>query len=176
MNEYIEASNEAKSAEEKIAALEEELESGKQSVEEWLAAADSLYGQTSEEADGATSDVEKLNAALNDLPIEKIIKITIQQAMDGFFPHAIGSAYIPYDNYPALLHRGEKVLTATEARRNSESVDYAVIGEMIAGSVENAMSKVYVMLNGDKVGDLTTKRVRNNVNAQSYSRLRALGG
>ncbi len=29
--------------------------------------------------------------------------------------HAIGNDYVPYDNYPALLHRGEAVLTAREA-------------------------------------------------------------
>lgn len=29
--------------------------------------------------------------------------------------HAIGNDYVPYNNYPALLHRGEAVLTAREA-------------------------------------------------------------
>jgi hypothetical protein len=31
-------------------------------------------------------------------------------------PHATGLNYVPYDEYPALLHRGEAVLTAAEAR------------------------------------------------------------
>ena len=30
--------------------------------------------------------------------------------------HATGLGYVPYDNYPALLHQGERVLTANEAR------------------------------------------------------------
>ena len=29
--------------------------------------------------------------------------------------HAVGKDYVPYDNYPALLHKGEKVLTQSEA-------------------------------------------------------------
>ena len=29
---------------------------------------------------------------------------------------AFGLPYVPYDNYPALLHQGERVLTASEAR------------------------------------------------------------
>lgn len=33
--------------------------------------------------------------------------------------HASGLARVPYDNYPALLHEGEKVLTAAQARSDS---------------------------------------------------------
>lgn len=31
-------------------------------------------------------------------------------------PYAVGLDYVPYDNYPALLHQGERVLTAEQAR------------------------------------------------------------
>ena len=34
----------------------------------------------------------------------------------GGFGHAYGERRVPYDNYPALLHEGERVLTASEAR------------------------------------------------------------
>lgn len=30
--------------------------------------------------------------------------------------HAVGNAYVPYDNYPALLHKGERVLTRQESK------------------------------------------------------------
>ena len=32
------------------------------------------------------------------------------------YSYAVGATYIPYDNFPALLHEGERVLTAREAR------------------------------------------------------------
>ena len=34
--------------------------------------------------------------------------------------HATGFAYVPRDNYPALLHRGEEILTRTQARERRE--------------------------------------------------------
>ena len=36
-------------------------------------------------------------------------------SMPKLFSHAVGNDFVPYDNYTALLHRGEMVLTATEA-------------------------------------------------------------
>jgi hypothetical protein len=35
--------------------------------------------------------------------------------------HADGLENVPYDNYPALLHEGERVLTAREARQESST-------------------------------------------------------
>lgn len=97
--------------------------------------------------------------------------------IDYILPNAKGNWSVPYDNYPALLHRGEMVLNKSQARqfRDGET-DYSTIGSMIGDAVSAAMSKVYVMMSGEKVGDLTTRRVKNNINASSYSRLRAYGG
>lgn len=94
------------------------------------------------------------------------------------FGQAKGNWTVPYDNYPSLLHRGEMVLNKSQARqlRDGEFGGGASVGEMVSASVEKAMSKVYVMLNGNKVGDLTSKRINKNINATTYSKLRAMGG
>lgn len=46
--------------------------------------------------------------------------------------NAYGLKYVPYDGYPALLHQGEQVLTAEEARRKSrvaaDSVSVTITG------------------------------------------------
>lgn len=97
----------------------------------------------------------------------------------GWFGHSKGAWDIPYDDYPALLHRDEMVLSASQARRYRDgemNADYGIIGEMIGAAIEGAMGRVMVMMSGEKVGDLTTKRVKNNINASSFSRVRALGG
>lgn len=87
---------------------------------------------------------------------------------------AKGALTIPYD-MTARLHRGERVLTASQARRNNE-VDYAVIGEMIGESVRAAMSNLYLNMDGNKVADFTTRRTERNINANAFSRVRAMGG
>ena len=40
----------------------------------------------------------------------------------GMRSHAYGLTSVPYNNYPALLHEGERVLTAAEARRGGSAV------------------------------------------------------
>lgn len=94
------------------------------------------------------------------------------------FPQAKGNWMVPYDNYPSLLHRGEMVLNKSQARqfRDGEYGGGFSAGEAMSAAVEKAMSRVFVMLNGDKVGDLTTKRINKNINASSYNKLRAMGG
>lgn len=108
-------------------------------------------------------------------PLGKQYRRRTRTAVDG--ENAKGDWNVPYDNYLSLLHRGEMVLTKSQARkfRDGESGGFD-INAAINNAVTAAMSKVYVMLNGDKVGDLTTKRIKKNINASSYNKLRALGG
>lgn len=67
---------------------------------------------------------EKVTKIWNDVksflknPIKGTVNL-IQKAIggdsDNAKSHAIGLPYVPYDNYPALLHKGETVLTRAEA-------------------------------------------------------------
>ena len=47
--------------------------------------------------------------------------------------HAVGLDYVPRDNYPALLHQGERILTANEARAQDRSEGEAPITVNISG-------------------------------------------
>lgn len=62
--------------------------------------------------------------------------------MDWYNSHAYGLEYVPYDNYPALLHQGEKVLTASEARSNSGSPSVTVTGNNFTIREEADINKV----------------------------------
>ena len=43
-------------------------------------------------------------------------------------PEAVGIDYVPYDNFPALLHQGERVQTAVEARSERRSPAITITG------------------------------------------------
>ena len=140
-------------------------------------------------ANGETPEVEvqptvdsDAQAELQKQLDEGTYTIDVMPSLIGMFggnSHAAGAWDIPWDNYPALLHRDEMVLTASQARRYREGgggMDYAAVGEMIGFAIEDAMGRVMVMMSGEKVGDLTTKRVKDNINAGSFARVRSLGG
>lgn len=99
-------------------------------ISEVQAAGELLAGMTWEPElsaeDNATGVVNKVKGALEKLDGQSAT-VTINAIMNGsipagFRPHATGLDYVPYDGYAALLHKGETVLTRTEAdkRRRGE--------------------------------------------------------
>lgn len=52
-------------------------------------------------------------------------KLRADSAADGY---AYGLNYVPYNNFPALLHEGEQVLTASEARSQREAAPVTITG------------------------------------------------
>ena len=103
-------------------------------------------------------------------------KVTPNLSTDGFKPHAKGLWTVPYDNYPILAHRGEQLLTASQARQNGGDVDYGYVAEMIGSEIRSAFDRLGVYLYGDKVGDMTSRRVDKNIRAKNYAVQRAMGG
>lgn len=81
----------------------------------------------------------------------------------GKHSHAKGLNYVPYDNYPALLHRGEEVLTASQARHrdNSQNTDGLIrsLVDAITLAVRDGMQNVHFDLDGEPI----TTRVSNNI-------------
>lgn len=167
---YNQSTADLETLETTAASLADELAKGEEEYQNWLTAAESLYGTTADQATDATEKVNALDSAIDSLPTEKTIHISV--VTDDYRPHAIGSAYIPYDNYPALLHRGEKILTATEARNGSsgDGIDYGHLEDRIAAAIRAGMANATVQanLNGRDITDDVNRRTGQDLKARRF--------
>ena len=129
------------------------------------------------EYDKQTEEIDKLTTAASELNVQmgvaqKAVERMVQK-MDSFevpsvggYGQAKGDWYVPYDNYPSLLHRGEMVLTASQARRyregdsnvNTEAFAAAVVSAIRQG-MENAQVNAY--MDGRKVSEEVSRNMNN---------------
>ena len=171
-----EATTEAAKAKAEADKLAEELEKDKQDYDEWVAAAEQLYGITASDADSATEATKGLNDALNKLPDQKRISILVEYEEAHAFPQAKGNDYVPYDNYPSLLHRGEMVLTASEANRyrsgsGGGSADLSGLEDRIISAIKSGMENATVRsyLNGRDITDDVNRRNMEGIKGRRFS-------
>lgn len=80
------------------------------------------------------------------------------------YGQAKGDWYVPYDDYPSMLHRGEMVLTASQARQFREGgsgMDIGALTSAIVGAVQEGLRNAQVnsYLDGRNVTDMIAKRM-----------------
>ena len=111
----------AANAQADIEKLSNDIDQGTADLEEWVATQGATYEAISGTAGSAVEDVNKVTEALNGIPsdVTSTIHIITDGESDGI-PQAKGNWSVPYDNYPSLLHRGEMVLTKSQARQYRE--------------------------------------------------------
>lgn len=176
--EYYKAMAQAAALRNQAEIATQEADKKSASLDEYVAKLGEKLGVTTESADSATQAVNDLDAALGNLPSHKEVIIDIvTNDGTGAMPEAKGLWSVPYDNFPALLHRGEQVLSASQARQGTGGgVDYGYIGQMIGESINSALRDVGLYMYGDEVGRMTSKQVGKNIRAQDYAKQRAKGG
>lgn len=86
---------------------------------------------------------------------------------------AKGLNYVPYDNYPALLHRGEQVLTASQARKrdgDNSGIDLSTFAQSIIDSVREGMegASVNSYLDGRSVTGGVSRRTVNQLKSRRF--------
>lgn len=152
---------EIKKAEEELAAAEKAINGGAEGLENTLnAAAEALEGAAealeNTEVIPALSEFaeNEMQKELNDMDLTvsvtpnvsgsffgsgaNFLRERVNDALGGLPGHADGLDYVPFDNYVARLHKGEKVLTANEASayRSGEG----------NSRVENAVNRLYSIM------------------------------
>lgn len=81
---------------------------------------------------------------------------------------ATGLDYVPYNEFPALLHEGEAVLTKPEAAawrsgEGAQSVDMSGLGAAVADAVRGALEGVVVAIDGQAAGRMLTEPVSRGI-------------
>lgn len=158
------ATAEMQAARDKADALRQEVEKGQAELEEYSANLDIVtqrLTETGSVADETTQKILKLKEAMMGLPTGNIAGGVT------YYTHAKGDWDVPYDNYPALLHRDEMVLTATQARQyrqGENGIDVAGLEDRIEAAIRKGMDNVTVRsyINGREV---TEEVNRNQIKA-----------
>jgi len=170
----------AQDARDKADDLKQEVEAGQQELAEYSAVLDEVVGNltnTGSQATDAAGDVDALNTSLGKLPNSKVINIEVwTRWMNGQIPlpKAKGDWDVPYDNMPALLHRGERVLTASQARQMDSdrggSIDMSQLSSVVEQAIKSGMSGVSVnsYLSGRDVTDDVNRNTGRQLKARRF--------
>lgn len=152
--------------------------------DELTAAYDKLYAQkapddtvqpVTDSANAATTAVNQTQDAISGLTGTDVtvnVKTNwVGGARDdeiGGYPQATGLSYVPYDNYPALLHKGESVLTRQEAEKLRAGRDRHTAGGLSASTTLRAHT-----ININNAGDAAA--LSRTLADENTRQLRALG-
>lgn len=89
--------------------------------------------------------------------------------------HAVGLDYVPYNNYAAMLHEGEAVLTKSEARAWRGGDGSGVFMELLdeirsLRVVAEAMNGLTMEIDGEKVGEIVAPTVSRKIAGTTKAR------
>lgn len=110
--------------------------------------------------------------------VRKNMPTLIEYAWDHAFdwwPFAKGDNYVPYDDFPARLHRGEMVLTASQARRyregDSSGLDMNALVSGVVGAVREGMdgAQVNSYMDSTKVTNKTNSVTGRKLMARRFA-------
>lgn len=168
--EYGEAWTEAAKLRDEADKMKEEANAAKDSLADEQKYLMEEMGYTQEEIDAITKDLDAYIKKLTQVPSDVYTTFHTEYDDRGYdHSYAIGSAYIPYDQL-AMVHRGERIMTATEARQDT-GADLTGLEDRITAAIragmENATVRSY--LNGRDITDEVNRNNMQQVKARRYS-------
>ena len=163
----------AENARSKAEELKDQLKAAQEEFDAYAEAASVVMDSATLSATDAESKINDVNNAIDAIPSSKTVTINVQTVGDDFIPHAKGAASIPYDNYPALLHRGEMVLTASQARKYRDGqggFSLASITSAVAEAVRAGLEQAQFdfELDGDVLTRGVIRRQTNDAMARRF--------
>lgn len=166
-------------------ALKSDMEAAGFSADEIKSAVDAITSGTISPSDittfltnlgSANEEATAVKDTLDSIPGEYNATVNITTNGDSsFLPKAKGDWNVPYDNYLASLHRGEMVLTASQARRYREGatgrIDTKSLAASIVGAIRDGMDGATVnsYMNGNKVSRETNRVTGNLIAARRFA-------
>ena len=165
--EYQSTTQEAQALRSEAENMQAEADAATEHLTAYAKALGEQYDLVQTKTDDAIESVRTLKQEISTMPSFPDYSFNLPS----FTPHAIGSDYIPYDNYPALLHRGEKVLTATEARQmGGADISLSQLASVMENAVINGMSKVNIdmTLDGNSIAKSTSSRLGNDITSRRF--------
>lgn len=95
--------------------------------------------------------------------------------MIDYMPRAVGIEYSPA-GLRTELHQGEAILTREENAARLQGTDYGEMEQMLEDAIERSMARMQISMDGQRVADLTTRRMASNISSADHARVRAMGG
>ena len=143
--EYGEAWTEAAKLREESNKMIAEAEEAQSKLKDYEKLLSDQMGLTNADVIKTKDEVSNYVDELNKVPTDVYTTFHTEYDDRGYdHSYAIGSPYIPYDQM-ALLHRGERVLTATENRRGTgDGMDYTRLEDSIVASIRAGMADAQV--------------------------------
>lgn len=168
---YDQAAGEIQTATNEIGKINGEIEALKGEIATTEAAVQNVTAELNASAEGVGSAGGGVVSALSSLSAQLAsISFSTGEGADG--SHASGLLNVPYDGYIAELHRGERVITASQARKGmGGTINADQLATVLKAAIKAGMEGATVnsFISGQKVTDDVNRRQVQQLKARRFA-------
>ena len=168
-----EAQQEINAANEAISGVTGEIDATKEEISRTNAAMEQFTSEMTGSGDlAATGGAYVYNALVG--VANQIASVSIPSSVggEGYMPEATGIDFVPYNGFKASLHRGERIVTASENKKMSEgNIDLQGLRSEIVASIREGIQGATVRsyLNGKDITDEVNRTNMQGIKARRFA-------